>query len=131
MSLKHFFTLTLAAALAISMGCSQGDGDVEVDKDAGAAKIGSAGAQSPGVRAADLTTPVRLKAGGEFIDTEVGHAAPFLADMNKDGKRDLLVGQFGGGKLKVCLNVGTDPNPDYEAPVYFIAGGEIASVETG
>ncbi len=76
--------------------------------------------------AADLALPVRLKAGGDFIDTEVGHAAPFIADIDRDGLRDLLVGQFGEGKLKVCRNVGTNEQPEYESPTFFQAGGDVA-----
>ena len=36
--------------------------------------------------------PVRLKAGDEYIDTENGHAAPFVGDFNGDGRPDLQVG---------------------------------------
>ena len=61
--------------------------------------------------AAEFEKPVRLKAGGEFIDTEVGHAAPFVGDIDGDGLRDLLVGQFGGGKLWVFRNEGSDAKP--------------------
>lgn len=51
------------------------------------------------VNAVDFRKPVRLEAGGEIIETEVGHSAPFVGDFDGDGRRDLLVGQFGGGKL--------------------------------
>src|SRR5262245_27080919 len=50
-------------------------------------------------RAPDLAAPVALKSGGKVIDVDVGHAAPFLADLG-DGKLSLLIGQFGGGKLR-------------------------------
>ena len=43
--------------------------------------------------------PVRLTADGKFIDTEIGHSTPFVGDITGDGKDELLVGQFGGGKL--------------------------------
>lgn len=50
--------------------------------------------------AADLQPGVALKADGKFIDVEIGHAAPLVADLG-DGKQSLLVGQFGGGKLRI------------------------------
>src|SRR5437016_5228905 len=44
--------------------------------------------------ASELLPPVRLEAAGKPIDTDVGHAAPFVCDIDGDGKLDLLVGQF-------------------------------------
>ena len=81
--------------------------------------------------ATDLEPPVRLKAGGQLIDTDVGHAAPFLADIDGDGDRDLLVGQFGGGKLKIFPNVGTEQKPAYGECTWLKAGGELCKVPTG
>jgi hypothetical protein len=81
--------------------------------------------------AADLAKPVRLTTGGELVDTEIGHAAPYLADFDGDSKRDLLVGQFGGGKLKIYRNIGSNENPDYEPATFFQARGETVSVPTG
>ena len=47
------------------------------------------------VTAQELGSPVRVQASGSPIDVTVGHAAPFLRDMDGDGIRDLLVGEFG------------------------------------
>jgi hypothetical protein len=56
-----------------------------------------------------FTAPVRLKAGGEFVKVEApGYAAPCWADTDGDGKKDLVVGQFAKGKLKVYRNLGSD-----------------------
>src|SRR5262245_52357201 len=79
----------------------------------------------------ELMAPVRLEAAGKPIDTEVGHAAPFVADFDGDGVRDLLVGQFGGGILWVYKNVGTDKNPRYAAGTKFKDGGKDGRVPTG
>ena len=49
----------------------------------------------------ELQPGVALQAEGQFIDVDVGHAAPFVADVHGDGKLSLLVGQFGGGKLRL------------------------------
>ncbi len=50
--------------------------------------------------AADLSAPVALQSAGKPISVDVGHAAPFVADLGQ-GKMALLVGQFGGGKLRM------------------------------
>jgi len=52
--------------------------------------------------AADFEPPVRLKAGDGAIRVESpGYAAPCWADLNGDGKKHLLVGQFNQGKIHV------------------------------
>jgi len=78
-----------------------------------------------------LAPPVRLLSGGNPIDVEIGHAAPYLHDFDGDGRRDLLVGQFGSGKLRIYRNVGTDRQPAYDGFVYFKAGGTEATVPAG
>ena len=81
--------------------------------------------------AGDLSAPVPLAAQGKPIDTEIGHAAPFLVDLDGDGKLDLLVGQFGGGKLKLYRNVGTAEAPSYGEATWIQAGGAEATVPSG
>ena len=79
----------------------------------------------------ELAPPVRLEAGGKPIDTEIGHAAPLVVDWNGDGKRDLLVGQFGRGILWIFLNEGTDAAPALAAGTKFQADGRDGTVPTG
>jgi hypothetical protein len=78
--------------------------------------------------AGDLAPPVKLMAGGKPIDVDVGHAAPFVADFAGDGVRHLLVGQFGGGKLRIYRNAGTAAEPRFDAFTWFRAGGAEGSV---
>ena len=87
-----------------------------------------AGVGPPG---SELAPPVRLPAGGRPIDVDVGHAAPFLADLKGDGKKTLLVGQFGEGKLRLYPNVGTNKEPRFERFDWFQAGGKLGSVPSG
>src|SRR5262249_50018475 len=49
----------------------------------------------------DLAPPVKILAGGQAINVDIGHAAPFFADIDGRGVKDLLVGQFGDGKLRI------------------------------
>jgi hypothetical protein len=78
-----------------------------------------------------LATPVQIMAGGKPIDVDVGNAAPCVADLKGDGKLSLLVGQFGGGKLRVYPNVGSKSQPRFDTFEYLHAGGAVASVPAG
>ena len=56
---------------------------------------------------AEFQPPVRLKWDGMPVRVErPGHAAPCWADIDGDGRKDLLVGQYGGGEIRVCRNLG-------------------------
>jgi hypothetical protein len=80
---------------------------------------------------AELAPPVRLLAGVQPINVEVGHAAPFLADLKGDGKKSLLVGQFGEGKLRIYPNVGNNKEPRFDGFDWFQAGDTVGSVPSG
>jgi hypothetical protein len=79
----------------------------------------------------ELLPPVRLEAGGKPIDTDVGHAAPFVGDFDGDGVKDLLVGQFGEGILWIFRNEGTDAAPELAAGFKFKDGTQDGRVPTG
>ncbi|HEV3260406.1 MAG TPA: hypothetical protein VG013_26355 [Gemmataceae bacterium] len=80
---------------------------------------------------AELAPPVQLQAGGQPINVDMGHSAPFVADLKGDGKMVLLVGQFGDGKLRLYPNIGTKNNPKFDKFEWFQAGGKVASVPFG
>ena len=79
----------------------------------------------------DLAPPVRLEAAGRPIDTEAGHAAPFVCDWDGDGVQDLLVGQFGGGVLWIFRDEGTNAAPKLAAGVKFKQGAQDGVVPSG
>jgi hypothetical protein len=59
--------------------------------------------------AAEFQPPVRLKAGESAVRVESpGYAAPCLADLDGDGTKELLVGQFAKGKICVFKHLGAE-----------------------
>ena len=74
--------------------------------------------------ATEFAPPVRLKAGGVPIRVESpGYAAPCWVDVN--GKKELFVGQFSKGQIKVYKNLG---NGKFAEGVWLKAGGKVAEV---
>jgi len=74
---------------------------------------------------------VKIEADGKAIDVEVGHAVPCVLGWNNDGKKDLIVGQFGGGKIRLYLNQGTDDAPVFKDFTFLRAGGTEISLPAG
>jgi hypothetical protein len=88
---------------------------------------------APDVRGQELAKPVRLEAGGQPINIGgVGHSAPFLADIDGDGKLHLLVGTFSEGQLRIYRNLGTNKAPKFDAKFDLLLDGKAeGSVPTG
>jgi len=76
--------------------------------------------------AAEFAEPVRMKAEGEPIHVESpGYAFPCWQDVDGDGHKDLLVGQFMQGKIKVYKNQG---DGNLNAGVWLEADGQAAEI---
>ena len=80
---------------------------------------------------ADFAEPVQIEADGKAIDARIGHLVPVAIDWNGDGKKDLLVGQFIGGKIHLYLNEGTDTEPKLTDAGELEAGGKVISLAAG
>ena len=81
--------------------------------------------------APDLAPPVQIHAGGQPINVDMGHAAPFVADLKGDGRLTLLIGQFGEGRLRLYPNVGTRTDPKFHKFEWFKVDGTVARVPFG
>ena len=79
----------------------------------------------------EFSEPFLVEAGGRAIDVEGGNSAPFFHDLDGDGLRDLLVGQFEDGCVRVYKNVGARGAPRFAGFELLQAGGELASVPYG
>ncbi len=75
--------------------------------------------------------PILLRSGGEIIDVEMGHAAPLLVDLDGDGKRELLVGQFGEGRLRIYDRTREAKAYGFGPVRYFEVGKHLGRVPTG
>jgi hypothetical protein len=73
--------------------------------------------------------PTRLAAADGVIDSGAswGHSGPWVEDVDGDGVRDLVVGDF-SGLFRFYRNEGTDRAPRYAAGVNLQAGGADAKV---
>jgi len=73
--------------------------------------------------------PVRLTAADGVIDSgpSWGHCGPWVADVDGDGVRDLIVGDF-SGLFRFYRNEGTNRKPRYAKAVNLQAGGVDAKV---
>jgi hypothetical protein len=76
--------------------------------------------------AAEFETPVRMTSDGVAVRVESpGYAAPCWADIDGDDKKDLLVGQFNDGKIRVFKNLGAEK---LAAGDWLQAEGKVAEV---
>ncbi len=73
--------------------------------------------------------PVRLSADDGTIDSgpSWGHSGPWVEDVDGDGIKDLVVGDF-SGLFRVYRNSGSNEQPQYEKAMNLKAGGEDAKV---
>ena len=107
--------------------------NTSVDVQPAEATVQPTSAESPSVQPPSINglfAPVRIKAGGEFIAVEApGYACPTMADVDGDGREDLIVGQFSGGNMQFCRNIAkTNETPAFDKPEWLMTGDERAIV---
>ncbi len=66
--------------------------------------------------------PVLMEDSGVVIDVDY-YAAPMMYDWNRDGKKDMVVGQFTSGKIRFYPNVGDDSAPVFNGYEFMRASG--------
>jgi hypothetical protein len=112
--------LFLGALLALGLGLSPlaADDDDEVAPD-----------QPVPAEAGLFHPPVRLAAADGVIDQGAswGHTSPWVVDVDGDGVKDLVVGDF-SGCFRFYRNEGTNEKPQYAKAVNLQAGGVDAKV---
>ena len=80
---------------------------------------------------AEFKEGVKIECGGKAIEVEIGHLVPCVVDWNEDGKKDLIVGQFIGGNVRLYLNEGSDESPLFKTWQNLAAGGKDISLPAG
>ena len=70
----------------------------------------------------ELASPVYIYDGAGPISVDY-MSSPAVADWNNDGRKDLLVSEFTGGKVWLFLNQGTDLNPVFNGGTYVESNG--------
>jgi len=74
--------------------------------------------------------PVLVNDNGTPID--VGYyGAPQMFDWDRDGKKDLVVGQFTSGMVRFYPNVGENADPEFNGFSYIQADGQNIQLPSG
>ncbi|KPK62636.1 hypothetical protein AMJ83_10220 [candidate division WOR_3 bacterium SM23_42] len=66
--------------------------------------------------------PIYLTCDGSAIDVG-NYGSPYVYDWNRDNKKDLIIGQFDNGNVRLYLNNGEHYNPSFSSFSYLLAGG--------
>ena len=80
------------------------------------------------VSALDYQSPFQIMDGIVPLEISAGHGNPLVTDWNGDGLKDLIVGQYGEGKLSYYENKGSNESPVFNGFSYMQADGIDISV---
>lgn len=77
-----------------------------------------------------FTGPDSVRDAGVPID--VGYyGAPVMFDWDMDGAKDLILGQFTSGWIRLYHNIGPDTAPEFNGFEYFYASGSQITLPAG
>ncbi len=74
--------------------------------------------------------PETIQASGANMQVDY-YGAPYAYDWNGDGNKDLLVGQFVSGAVRLYENTGTNNNPQFGDFSYLQASGTNIALPSG
>ncbi len=73
----------------------------------------------------------RVKAGDAYISVDAAHSAPVYEDLDGDGVKELLVGQFAQGRIRLYKNYGTNTEPIFKDFTWLEAGEQEVCLSGG
>lgn len=121
------YTLVATLVLTALVGCKKSEPAAK-RQDRQAPRVE---ADEAAVAESKLQRGVKVEAAGKPIDIKVGHLVPCVSDWNNDGRKDLVVGQFSKGAIRLYLNQGTDAEPVFNNFSILQAGGKPIRLDAG
>lgn len=85
----------------------------------------------PNSSSSEFEAPFRVRAGEDYISVDKCHAAPVYEDIDGDGLKELLVGQFQEGRIRLYPNYGTNAAPVFKEFEWLKAGDEVLKLPAG
>ena len=82
-------------------------------------------------REPQLREGVLIQADQQAIDVPIGHQVPCVADWNGDGKKDLILGQFREGAIRLYVNQGANAAPIFTDFTFLETGGKPIKLDAG
>lgn len=127
--------VVLMVGAVVFWGCKKSVPDVQPDDAQAQAKSDVAQPKEIKEKAssdsATFEAGFKIVADGKLINVEIGHLVPDVVDWNNDGKKDLLVGQFKEGSIRLYLNKGTDAKPVFGEFSLLAAGDKPIKLDAG
>lgn len=74
---------------------------------------------------------IYIQAGGVPITVAGGHADPCVVDWDYDGLKDLMLGEFTLGRIRMYPNIGTNDAPLFSTWYYLEADGQVIQLPYG
>ncbi|MBD3369026.1 hypothetical protein GF402_01530 [Candidatus Fermentibacteria bacterium] len=79
----------------------------------------------------EFSSPFFVQASGVDLVVDGSVPDPYVADWDGDGVKDLIVGQFSQGKIRLYLNSGTNASPVFTTYSFLQADGSDITMSYG